>query len=107
MSFFSTRGGSCVTASQAILRGIAPDGGLYVPAMFPPVSLEKIARMADMSYTRRAVEILKLFLEDFSIAEIEKAVLALDMTACEAFPEGAVVKDWSINGVDATLGILR
>ena len=76
MSFFSTRGGSCVTASQAILRGIAPDGGLYVPAMFPPVSLEKIARMADMSYTRRAVEILKLFLEDFSIAEIEKAVEA-------------------------------
>ena len=76
MSFFSTRGGSCVTASQAILRGIAPDGGLYVPAMFPPVSLEKIARMADMSYTKRAVEILKLFLEDFSIPEIERAVEA-------------------------------
>ena len=76
MSFFSTRGGSCVTASQAILRGIAPDGGLYVPAMFPPVSPAKIARMADMSYTQRAVEILKLFLEDFSIPEIERAVEA-------------------------------
>ncbi len=76
MSFFSTRGGSCVTASQAILRGIAPDGGLYVPAMFPPVSAEEIAQMADMSYTRRATEILKLFLEDFSTAEIERAVEA-------------------------------
>ncbi len=76
MSFFSTRGGSCVTASQAILRGIAPDGGLYVPAMFPPVSIAKIAKMAEMSYTQRAVEVLKLFLEDFSIPEIERAVEA-------------------------------
>ena len=76
MSFFSTRGGSCVTASQAILKGIAPDGGLYVPAMFPPVSLDKIVRMADMSYQERAVQVLKLVLEDFSIPDIEKAVEA-------------------------------
>ena len=32
---FSTRGGACVTASQAILRGLAPDGGLYVPGGVP------------------------------------------------------------------------
>ena len=42
MSFFSTRGESCVTASQAILRGIAPDGGLYVPAMFQAVQPERL-----------------------------------------------------------------
>ena len=76
MSFFSTRGGSCVTASQAILRGLAPDGGLYVPAMFPPVSSEKTARLSQMSYTERATEILKLYLEDFSLSEIENAVKA-------------------------------
>ena len=76
MSFFSTRGENCVTASQAILQGIAPDGGLYVPAMFPPVSLSKISEMADMDYTSRAVSVLKLFLEDFSIPEIEQAVKA-------------------------------
>ena len=76
MSFFSTRGKSCVTASQAILRGIAPDGGLYVPAMFPTVRPEKISEMAEMSYTERAVAVLKLFLEDFSIPEIEEAVKA-------------------------------
>ena len=35
MSFISTRGGACVTASQAILWGLAKDGGLYVPSMFP------------------------------------------------------------------------
>ena len=76
MSFFSTRGGSCVTASQAILRGIAPDGGLYVPAMFPPVSMDQIVKMAEMSYSQRAVEVLKLFLEDYSIPEIQRAVEA-------------------------------
>ena len=31
----STRGGAPVTASGAILAGLAPDGGLYVPEHFP------------------------------------------------------------------------
>ena len=76
MSFFSTRGGSCVTASQAILRGIAPDGGLYVPAMFPEISRQKLASLCEMSYTQRASEILRYYLEDFSIPEIDNAVEA-------------------------------
>ncbi len=74
MSFFSTRGGACVTASQAILQGLADDGGLYVPAMFPPVSQKKIAELADMSYQQRAVAILKLYLEDFSLPELDNAI---------------------------------
>ena len=89
MSFFSTRGESCVTASQAILRGLAPDGGLYVPAMFPMVSMEKISRLCEMDYRRRAVSILKLFLEDFSIPEIEEAVNAAYST--ERFDDPRIV----------------
>ncbi|MBP3721441.1 MAG: threonine synthase, partial [Clostridia bacterium] len=65
-----------MTASQAILRGLAPDGGLYVPAMFPQVSPEKIVSLSQLPYARRASEILRLFLEDFSPAEIEAAVSA-------------------------------
>ena len=76
MSFFSTRGGICVTASQAILQGLAPNGGLYVPAMFPVVSLPEIASLSQMSYPQRALQILKLYLEDFSIAEIDQSVTA-------------------------------
>ena len=76
MSFFSTRGENCVTASQAILQGLAQDGGLYVPAMFPMVSLDKIASLGQMPYTQRAETILKLFLEDFSSGEIHEAVQA-------------------------------
>ncbi len=74
MSFFSTRGGACVTASQAILTGIAPDGGLYVPAMFPPVTLKKLSDLTGMDYRRRASAILRLFLEDYTLPEIDDAV---------------------------------
>ena len=76
MSFFSTRGGTCVTASQAILNGLAPDGGLYVPAMFPPVSKEKLTSLAGMDYRERASAILRKYLEDFSIQEIDEALAA-------------------------------
>jgi len=76
MSFFSTRGGSVVTASQAILRGLAPGGGLYVPSMFPMVSLDRTVALSRMSYPQRAQEILSLYLDDFTPAEIGNAVSA-------------------------------
>ena len=74
MSFFSTRGGACVTASQAILFGLANDGGLYVPASFPALTAEKIAALTEMTYHQRAVAILKLYLEDFSLSELDDAI---------------------------------
>lgn len=76
MSFFSTRGGAAVTASQAILTGLASDGGLYVPAMFPPVSQKKLGALAAMDYRQRASAILRLYLEDYSIPEIDAALAA-------------------------------
>lgn len=76
MSFFSTRGGTCVTASQAILYGLAPDGGLYVPAMFPQISRQKLTSLVGMDYCQRAATILCTYLEDFSLPEINAAVAA-------------------------------
>ena len=76
MSFFSTRGGACVTASQAILWGLAPDGGLYVPSMFPQIPLERLSTLRGTSYHNHASRILRDFLEDFTIAEIEDAIHA-------------------------------
>ncbi len=76
MSFFSTRGGACVTASQAILWGLARDGGLYVPSMFPQISLERLSTLRGTSYHNHASRILRDYLEDFSIAEIENAIQA-------------------------------
>ena len=74
MSFFSTRGGDHAVASQAILRGLARDGGLYVPAMFPQFSHDELHGMPELSYVERASMILRTYLEDFTPAEIDDAV---------------------------------
>ena len=102
MSFFSTRGGSCVTASQAILRGLAPNGGLYVPVMFPPVSMQKLSELAAMDYRRRAAAILRLFLEDFSIPEITQAVDAA--YASDRFDDPAIAP---LKRLDASTHVLE
>ena len=76
MSFFSTRGGACATTSQSILWGLAKDGGLYVPSLFPQISLERLSALCGNSYQNQAARILRDFMEDYSIAEIEQAVNA-------------------------------
>ena len=76
MAYFSTRGESCVIASQAVLRGLAPDGGLYVPAMFPAFTPEQMADLYGKDYAGRAADVLKVYLEDYTSAEIEQAVRA-------------------------------
>ena len=76
MAFFSTRGESCVISSQAILRGLAPDGGLYVPAMFPSFSEDQLIAFGRMDYATRATEVLKQYLEDYSQTEVQESVRA-------------------------------
>lgn len=88
MSFYSTRGGSCVTASQAVLWGLAPDGGLYAPSMFPQISNERLLSFRGASYQERASRILRSFLEDYSIAEIDEAVQRAYST--ETFDDPAI-----------------
>ena len=59
MDYISTRGGGRpVSAAQAIVSGLAPDGGLYVPQSLPSFSLDEIASLAKLGYTGRAVEVL-------------------------------------------------
>lgn len=70
MKYQSTRDAqNIVTASQAILKGIAEDGGLYVPQSTPvlPVSLED---MTTMTYQEVAFHVLKTFLTDFTDEEL-------------------------------------
>lgn len=61
------------TPSRAILQGLAPDGGLYVPVVVP--KLEKSLReLADSSYQEVAYEVMKLFFTDFSKEELEYCI---------------------------------
>ena len=62
-----------VTPSRAILQGLAPDGGLYVPVAVP--KLEKsLKELADSSYQEVAYEVMKLFFTDFSKEELEYCI---------------------------------
>lgn len=64
MKFISTRGGEKVTGAQAIVQGLAADGGLFVPEKFPQVTKEEFSAMAEMSYPERAAFILGKYLAD-------------------------------------------
>ena len=70
----STRGdGSKITASQAILKGLSDDGGLFVPDSLPKlhISLEKLA---EMDYREVAFEVMRLFLTDFTDQELKYCI---------------------------------
>lgn len=86
MQMLSTRGAAAVTPSVAILRGLAPDGGLYVPAAFPHFTLEEIASLASLPYVERAHAVLSRFLPDFSARELTGAIAGAYGTGfdCEA-----------------------
>ena len=77
MNYFSTRNDQVTyTAAQAMAMGIAPDGGLFVPATIPTVDETGLRRLAAMDYRARAAEIMSLYLEEFSREELEGFVRA-------------------------------
>lgn len=73
MQFISTRGKSTAkNAAEAISKGIADDGGLFVPASFPDLK-ERIAEMADMNYAERAALVIGSFLTEYDKRELLSA----------------------------------
>ena len=58
-----------VTASEAILKGLASDGGLFVPTMIPKLD-KSFEELKNISYQEIAYEVMKLFLTDFSKEEL-------------------------------------
>ncbi len=62
MNFQSTRGHRGVTSQQAVLDGIAPDGGLYVPARMPVLPY---GGWAQASFAQVAARILDIWLPGF------------------------------------------
>lgn len=71
MRYVSTREGkNGITASMAIIHGLAPDGGLYVPEEIPHIDDSFIRRLCGMDYRARTVAVLGTFLQDFSGREL-------------------------------------
>lgn len=61
------------TASQAILKGLADDGGLFVPDHIPALSCS-MRDLAGKSYQEVAYEVMKLFFTDFTEEELKNCI---------------------------------
>lgn len=74
VQYRSSRGGQeNVSASGAIIKGLAEDGGLFVPSHFP--KLEKsLEECANLGYKELAYEVMKLFLSDFTEEELKQCI---------------------------------
>jgi threonine synthase len=73
MKLISTRNGqNGIEASKATLKGIAPDGGLYVPERFP--SIEDMGAIEGAAYPELCAKVLGLFYDDIpGLGELTKA----------------------------------
>lgn len=71
MQYQSTRNhATVVTSSEAIVRGLTPDGGLFVPQAFPAADLEG---WKDLSYPELAAKVLALYLTDYDSEFLRRA----------------------------------
>ena len=70
----STRGtGDKITASQAILKGLSDDGGLFVPDSIPKLDVDP-ETLSKMNYQEIAYEVMSRFLTDFTEEELKACI---------------------------------
>ncbi|HJA63317.1 MAG TPA: threonine synthase, partial [Candidatus Intestinimonas stercoravium] len=71
MQYISTRDREQqFSAAQAISKGLADDGGLLTPVYLPKLPRRSLEELKNMSYQQRAVYVMKLFLDGFSVKEL-------------------------------------
>ncbi len=101
MKFISTRGlgatdkSQAMDSAEAIIRGLAPDGGLYVPEELPRVPADFAAQLAELDYARRARRVLSLFLTDYTEEEIAGCI---DRAYSGKFDDGRIAPVKQVGG---------
>lgn len=76
VTYSSTRGeGVKLSASMAVLQGLASYGGLFVPDHIPALD-KSLKELAEMDYQGLAYEVMKLFLTDYTEDELKKCIAA-------------------------------
>lgn len=74
MIYRSTRNANeTATASQAILKGLANEGGLFVPDSIPALDVS-LTELAKMNYQQVAYEVMKLMFTDFTADELKYCI---------------------------------
>ncbi|HCD28341.1 MAG TPA: threonine synthase [Gammaproteobacteria bacterium] len=80
MKYCSTRGGvSGLTFTDALLMGLASDGGLLVPEQIPDVR-DNLASWRDLSFVELAQEIIALFVDDIERKDLDELIRAAYMS---------------------------
>ena len=69
----STRGDSLITASEAIIRGIGENGGLYIPEVIPKID-KPLHELKGLSYCQLCFYILKMYLTDYEDFELKDCI---------------------------------
>ncbi len=98
MKYNSTKGrDGGYSASQVMIKGIADDGGLFVPESIPALTAEERAKLPHMSYQEAANCVLSKYLTDFTPMEIAECV---DAAYSESAFDGGIAPVVSLkNGV--------
>ena len=60
-------------ASEAILKGLADDGGLFVPLEIPALDVT-VEELSKMTYQQVAYEVMKLYFTDFTEEELKNCI---------------------------------
>jgi threonine synthase len=75
LRYLSTRGDATPRRfCEILLEGLAPDGGLYLPASYPKVDAATLAKWRDLSYPQLAFEILSLYIDDIPAADLRALI---------------------------------
>ncbi|MFT7433933.1 MAG: threonine synthase [Alphaproteobacteria bacterium] len=75
MHYVSTRGFGPVSFERTVLDGLAPDGGLYVPANYPKFSREELEELSFLSYEDVADKIISPFIGDAIPEDILRKII--------------------------------
>ncbi len=87
MKYTCTRNSEiAISASEAIVKGISDDGGLYVPSSFPILSKDMLSQIAQLDYPAAMARILSLYLDDFSQDELAEYA----RIACSSFDDDEI-----------------
>ena len=75
MQYISTRGGIApISFKQAVMMGLATDGGLLLPTSIPVISAETLAQWRKLSYPELATAVLSLFIDDIPADDLRALV---------------------------------
>ncbi|MBD3663819.1 threonine synthase [Sulfitobacter aestuariivivens] len=76
MRYISTRGTApALSFEEAMLTGLARDGGLYVPETIPTLTHQEIAALAGKSYEEVAFAVMRPFIGDTFTDEVFRALI--------------------------------